>query len=73
MTRNTRIALCLRGGELLAARRANDSDAFRGLLAEGIQELGVRSVEEVLLHWFNPFLTAAEQDRLLGWHPGVSL
>ena len=45
-----RIALLLMG-ELLAALRANDSDAFRGLLSEGIQELGVTEVEELLLDW----------------------
>ena len=38
--RDTRIALFLMG-ELVAALRANDPDAFRGLLSEGIQELGV--------------------------------
>jgi len=38
-------------GELVAALRANDSDAFRGLLSEGIQELGVTEVEELLLDW----------------------
>jgi len=34
MTRDTRIALFLMG-ELVAALRANDPDAFRGLLSEG--------------------------------------
>ena len=58
MTRDTRIALFLMG-ELVAALRANDPDAFRGLLSEGIQELGVTEVEE--------------QDRLLCWRIGVSL
>ena len=46
MTRDTRIALFLMG-ELVAALRANDSDAFRGLLSEGMQELGVKEVEEL--------------------------
>ena len=45
MTHDTRIALFLMG-ELVAALRANDPDAFRGLLSEGIQELGVTEVEE---------------------------
>ena len=40
MTRDTRIALFLMG-ELVAALRANDPDAFRGLLSEGTQALGV--------------------------------
>ena len=48
MTRDTRIALFLMG-ELVAALRANDPDAFRGLLSEGMQELGVTEVEELLL------------------------
>ena len=30
-------------------------------------------VVELLLDWLEPFLTAKEQDRLLGWHLGVSL
>ena len=67
MTRDTRIALFLMG-ELVAALRANDPDAFRGLLSEGIQELGVTEVEELLLDWLYSFLTPEEQDRLLGWH-----
>ena len=59
-------------GELVAALRANDSDAFRDLLAEGIEELGVKEVEELLLDWLYSFLTVEEQDRLLGRHLGVS-
>ena len=41
MTLDTRIALFLMG-ELVASLRANDpdADAFRGLLSEGMQELG---------------------------------
>ena len=72
MTRDTRIALFLMG-ELVAALRANDPDAFRGLLSEGVQKLGVTEVEELLLDWLYSFLTAEEQDRLVGWHLGVSL
>ena len=72
MTRDTRIALFLMG-ELVAALRANDSDAFRGLLSEGIQELGVTEVEELLLDWLYFSLTVVEQDRLLAWRLGVSL
>ena len=68
MTRDTRIALFLMG-ELVAALRANDLDAFRGSLSEGIQELGLTEVEE-LLDWLYPFLTPEEQDRLTGWHLG---
>ena len=71
MTHHTRIALFLMG-ELVAAVRANDSDGFRGLLSEGIEELRVTEVEELLLDWIYSFLTAEEQDRLTGWHLGVS-
>ena len=60
-------------GELVAALRANDPDAFRGLLSEGIQELGATEVEELLLDWLYSFLTAEEKDRLTGWYLGVSL
>ena len=44
-------------GELVAVLRANDSEAFRGLLTEGMQELVVTEVEELLLDWLYPFLT----------------
>ena len=71
MTRDTRIALFLMG-ELVAALRANDPDAFRGLLSEGMQELGVTEVEELLLDWLYSFLTVEEQDRLTGWHLGLN-
>ena len=39
MTRDTRIALFL-PGELVEARRANDPDAYSGLLSGGVLELG---------------------------------
>ena len=72
MTQDTRIALFLMG-ELVAAVQANDSDGFRDLLSEGIEELGVKEVEELLLDWLYSFLTVEEQDRLMAWHLGVSL
>ena len=72
MPHNTRIALFLLG-ELIAALRANDSDLFRQWLADGIQDLGEPVVEELLLDWLHSFLTPEEQDRLTGWHLGVSL
>ena len=71
MTQDTRIALFLMG-ELVAAVRANDSDGFRDLLSEGMQELGVTDVEELLLDWLYSFLTVEEQDRLMAWNLGVS-
>ena len=43
MTHDTRMALFLMG-ELVAAVRANDSYAFRDLLSEGIEELGVKEM-----------------------------
>ena len=57
MTHDTRIALFLMG-ELIAALRANDPDALAGLLTEGIQELGVTEVAELLLDWLYSFLAA---------------
>ena len=71
MPQDTRIALFLMG-ELVAALRANDPEAFRGLLSEGIQELGELAATELLLEWVYSFLTAEEQDRLMAWHLGVS-
>ena len=71
MTRNTRIAFFLMG-ELVAALRANDSDLFKRWLYGGIEDLGEEVVEELLLDWLYSFLTVEEQDRLLGWHLGVS-
>ena len=72
MNRDTRIALFLMG-ELIAVLRTNNSEAFRDLLSEGIQELGVTEVEELLLDWLYSFLTAEEQDRLTGWNLGIVL
>ena len=48
VTRDTRITLFLMG-ELVAALHANDPDAFKGLLSEGMQDLGLTEVEELLL------------------------
>ena len=72
MSGNTRIALFL-VGELVAALRANDSELFKRWLYGGIEDLGEPAVTELLLDWLDPFLTEEEQDRLLGWHLGVSL
>ena len=71
MTHDTSIALFLMG-ELVAALRAKDPDAIRGLLFEGLQELGASEAEELLLDWLHSFLPAEEQDSLLGWHLGES-
>ena len=54
MTRDTRIALFLME-ELVEALRGNEPDAFRALLSERIQELGVTEVEELLLELHNSF------------------
>ena len=72
MTQNTLIGLFLMG-ELVAALRANDPDLFKRWLSGGIEDLGEPAVTELLLDWLDPFLTVEEQDRLLGWHLGVSL
>ncbi len=53
-------------GELIAALRANDPDAFRQWLSSGVQDLGEPMVEELLLDWLDPFLTVEEPDRLMG-------
>ena len=45
MTRDTRIALFLMG-ELIAALRANDHDAFRCWLSGGVHDLGEPVVED---------------------------
>ncbi len=69
---NTHIVLSLMG-ELVAALRANDPDAFKCWLSGGVQDLGELVVEELLLDWLYPFLMVEAQDRLIGWHLGVSL
>ena len=71
MTRDTRIALFLME-ELVAVLRANDPDLFKRWLSGGVHDLGEPVLEELLLDWLDPFLTVEEQDRLLGWHLGVS-
>ena len=71
MPQDTRIALFLLG-ELVSAIRANDPDLFKRWLSGGVQDLGEPAVTELLLDWLDPFLTEEEQDRLLGWHLGVS-
>ena len=72
MSQDTRIALFLMG-ELIYALRANDPDLFKRWLSGGVQDLGEPVVEELLLDWLYSFLTVEEQDRLTGWHLGVSL
>ena len=71
MTQDTRIALFLIG-ELVAALRANDPDLFKCWLSGGVQDLGA-VVVEWLLDWLAPFLVITEQDKLLGWHLGMSV
>ena len=72
MTRNTRIALFLMEA-LVAVICANAPDLFKRWLYGGIEDLGEAAVTELLLDWLDPFLTVEEQDRLTGWHLGVSL
>ena len=71
MTQNTLIGLFLMG-ELVAALRANDPGLFKRWLSGGIEDLGEPAVTELLLDWLDPFLTAEEQDRLLGWSLGLN-
>ena len=71
-SRNTHIALSLMG-ELVAALRVNDADAFKCWMSGGVQDLGEPAVEELLRDWLDPFLMVEAQDRLIGWHLGVSL
>ena len=59
--------------ELLLAQRANDVEGFKGWMALGLDELGRQVVIELMQGWMSPLLTEGEQDRLVGWHLGVSL
>ena len=72
MSFETQIHLLLLS-ELVSALRANDSDTFKRWLTGGIQDLGRPAVEELMLEWINPLLSVDETDRLVGWHPGVSI
>ncbi|AII49289.1 hypothetical protein KR52_09045 [Synechococcus sp. KORDI-52] len=60
-------------GELVTALQANEPDTFKRWRLGGIQDLGEPAVTEHLLHCLDPFLSEAEQDRLLAWQLGVSL
>ena len=59
--------------ELLLALRAYDAEGFRGWLALCLEEPGRQVVLELMQDWMSPLLTEMEQDRLVGWHLGVSL
>jgi hypothetical protein len=72
MTLDTQMTLALQQ-ELLLALRANDAEGFKGWLALGLEELGRQVVLELMQDWMSPLLTEMEQDRLVGWHLGVSL
>ena len=72
MTLDTQMTLALLQ-ELLLALRANDSEGFKGWLAVGLEELGRQVVIELMQDWMSPLLTEIEQDRLVGWHLGLSL
>ena len=72
MPRDTRMNLALLQ-ELLLAQRANDAEDYKGWRALGLEELGRQVVLELMQDWMNPLLTEGEQDRLVGWHLGVSL
>ena len=72
MTLDTQMPLALLQ-ELLLALRANDAEVFKGWLALGLEELGRQVQLEMMQDWMSPLLTEIEQDRLVGWHLGVSL
>ncbi|MDA7437539.1 hypothetical protein N8463_02840 [Synechococcus sp. AH-601-P06] len=72
MTLDTQMTLALLQ-ELLLAPRANDAEGFKGWMTLGLEELGRQVVLEVMQDWMSPLLTEKEQDRLVGWHLGVSL
>ena len=72
MTLDTQTTLALLQ-ELLLALRANDAEGFKGWMALGLEELGRQVVLELMQDWIGPLLTEGEQDRLVGWHLGVSL
>ena len=59
--------------KLLLALRENDAEGFKGWLALGLEEHGRQVVIELMQDWMSPLLTEKEQDRLVGWHLGVSL
>ena len=60
-------------GGLVTARKGNDPDLFKRWLSGGIEDLGEPAVTELQLDCLDPFVSVEEQDRLLGWHLGVSL
>ena len=49
------------------------AEGFKGWLALGLEELGRQVVLELMQDWMSPLLTEKGQDRLVGWHLGVSL
>ena len=71
VTLDTQMTLALLQ-ELLLALRANDAEGFKGWMALGLEELGRQVVIELMQDWMSPLLTEGEQDRLVGWHLGVS-
>ena len=72
MTLDTQMTLALLQ-ELLMALRANDTEAYKGWLALGIEELGRDVAGEVEPDWMMPLLVEEEKDRLMDWQLGVSL
>ena len=71
MTLDTQMTLALLQ-ELLLALRANDAECFKAMDALGLEELDQQVVLELMQDWMSPLLKEMEQDRLLGWHLGVS-
>ena len=53
--------------ELVFALRDNDAETFKRWVAGGIQDLGKRAIEELMIAWLNPLLTQDEAESLLFW------
>ena len=64
MTLDTQMTVALLQ-ELLMALRANDSEATKGWLALGIEQLGRDVAGEVEYDWMVPLLVEEERDRLM--------
>ena len=72
MTLDTQMMLALLQ-ELLLALRANNAEGFKGWMALDLEQLGRQVVIELMQDWMSRLLTDGEQDRLVGWHLGVSI
>jgi hypothetical protein len=65
MTLDTQMSLA-KLQELLLALRANKTEAFKGWLALGLEELGGQVAMELTQGWMSPLLTEIERDQIVG-------